>query len=448
MQRTKSKNVTRHEVMEYFAKELDDRHKMRGGPTKYMVVRFQDGQGRLYIVSDDLVLTPCHEDKLKYDLQKMSRDHKLNSYRLMPKQINDVATFYMRTTPRCINYKDVKAWTFADETAYTFHKTNWSPSPGPTPLWDELMSRVIGSESLMAFIGSLNDEKSYRQQYIWQYGSGSNGKGCVMRAVTRMMGTAHVSKNIPAKDKNYRFFRSNLENVRLVTVPDTNNPCFPRSGFFKEMTGDDAVELEKKYQDSITVYLKCKFMFNSNKMLDIGTQEADRRRALPVKYLPVPPGAWVEDYESKLWKEMPHFIYNCIEEYTKIGPNKRIPANEDLMEEALEMQVMEFMRFWCVNFEWTKTSNNFLRAELVWDRFLSDGKTNKANWHEYLDFLQDRFGIKKTRPIMCLPDEEEENSDDFYKKRLRGFRGLSLRGAFLTNDVSGCIQEWLDEERK
>jgi len=181
------------------------------------------------------------------------------------------------------------------------------------PCFSELMGRTSNAMGLMAWIGSLFDHQSQRQQYVWLYGMGGNGKGAMIRVLDRVLGPVAASEQIP-KGEN-RFWTSGLLDKRLIVFPDCNNASFVTSGLFKSLTGEDSIRIERKGEAVYKVNLFGKFLFSSNDRPRITAQASDLRRVLFCKVGPVPPDAIKKDYEAHLEAETPAFISYCWEAY-------------------------------------------------------------------------------------------------------------------------------------
>lgn len=227
---------------------------------------------------------------------------------------------------------------------YCWHRLDFDISEGPTPLFNELMTRATNATALQAWIGSLFDRRSDRQQYVWLYGDGGNGKGALTRFLQRALGYDEknqitgcvANEQLPAKGREpNQFWTSGLLGKRLVVFGDNDNTDFPVSGFFKSLTGGDGTRIEKKGQQPFSVTLDCKFIFNSNKRPEIVNTPADKRRAIFCTFGPRATD-YGKDYEELLWKEAPHIIQKCLMTYKEqTKESKSIPVDEDATIELI-----------------------------------------------------------------------------------------------------------------
>jgi len=196
------------------------------------------------------------------------------------------------------------------------------------PLFTEFLNRCSNAEALMAFIGSLFFDNADRQQYLWVYGMGQNGKSSLLRFLGRLLGPASAAKVTPSKED--KFWTHGLLGKRLVQFPDCSDGRYPSSQFFKMLSGNDAVPVEEKGKMAVNAQLNCKFIFASNDKPEISGQKSDLRRAI---FCEVDPIATNPDpkYDTNLWAEAPYIAGTCVTTYDRlcgIKGNIPIPVDE------------------------------------------------------------------------------------------------------------------------
>lgn len=205
------------------------------------------------------------------------------------------------------------------EPGYTYRRLPFDFSEGPFPLCAEVMQRTSNSRALMAFIGSLFVPDSDRQQYVWWFGDGGDSKGAITRQLARVIGPgAHWDQAPKARDKVSQFWTSSFEGKRLILFGDCNEYGFPTSGLFKSLTGGDAIRIEHKGRGTYSAYLNCKFLFLSNDKPNLSSAPADMRRVIYCESQPFNPNDNDGTYEEKIYREMPHFIYECKRLYKQL----------------------------------------------------------------------------------------------------------------------------------
>lgn len=211
-----------------------------------------------------------------------------------------------------------KAWTFKSSTERAFTRLPWDPEPGPTPTWDDLLSRASAPEALLAYLGSLFVDESDRQQYLWIYGEGNDGKGSLFRFLHRCFGSSFGNEYVPERGDS-RFWTSGLLNKRVVVFPDCNHYGFVTTGLFKSLTGGDPVRIERKGEQAFTAMIHAKFIYGSNEQPKISGEKSDLRRLIYCELK-----SWDGDldasFETRLWAEGGAFINKCLEAYKKASP--------------------------------------------------------------------------------------------------------------------------------
>ncbi len=226
------------------------------------------------------------------------------------------------------------------------HKLDFDPIPadqlkGSAPLFAELMSRTSNSHALMAFIGSIMDEKSQRQQDVWIYGGGKNGKGALFRCFVRLFGPVYGSEEAPTGDSKH--WTAGLMGKRVVAFPDCNNASFVTTGRFKSLTGEDKIRVEIKNGPVLSVDIPAKFLFTSNNKPRISSTTADIRRIIYSHIRSVDEDKLTEYYEDLLWEEVPNFMSACWHQYqlsTGCNPRAEIPVRnaDEVMDLAMESE--------------------------------------------------------------------------------------------------------------
>ncbi len=263
-----------------------------------------------------------------------------------------------------------------------FHKVAFDPAPGETPIFDELMSRTSNSGTLMAWLGSLFDEHSQRQQYAWIYGGGGNGKSALVRVLLSILGPVGASENPPTRDAKH--WTCGLSNKRLVVFPDCNNVNFVTSGDFKQLTGEDPIRMEPKRKDVYYEIIDAKILIISNDRPRIQSTKADLRRALFFSIGDVPETARVDKFESRLLAEGPAFLSKCWEMYQAVtaGNSRHDFVADDLSEimEVVEDTEHEWAAFvdGCITPDLfcksdPKRAVNYIRAERMKEIMINSG---------------------------------------------------------------------------
>lgn len=277
----------------------------------------------------------------------------------------------------------------------------------------EMMGRTSNSDALMAWIGSLFDPNSSRQQYVWIHGHGLNGKGSLSRVLMRIFGSAASAEEVPAKDN--RFWTRGLLGKRLVVFPDCNNYGFPSTGLFKTITGGDPIRVEEKNGPTYSIIPTAKILFLSNNKPSISTSSADLRRAIFCHMKPLVFDC-TNDYEERLWEEVPMFIGQCIMAYKRLtlkggmlkSDTTEIEAVASFNEESYDVIANKYLEFG--EFE-DKDCVNGLQMQQI---FKAEGLRDKFEQKHFYDYVERLYGTKRT----YFRDGE---------KRFWGYKGCKLR---------------------
>lgn len=183
------------------------------------------------------------------------------------------------------------------------------------PTWDLVLESIKeNKEYFQYFIGSIFEDRSSNQGYMWLYGFGKNAKGSVLRFLKNILGEAYKSSDVP-DDNNRRFFTMKLEGKRVCAMPDVTDFGFVRTGFWKQLTGGDTVDVEIKGGGFYDLKSECKFIVASNDTPEIKSSKDDMRRVVFVKFDEMED---IPDFETKLAKETHEFICDCIDKYRSV----------------------------------------------------------------------------------------------------------------------------------
>lgn len=327
-------NVYAHPFNERLCKHVDN----RGEPSFFEVD--EDNVARL--VSETYVITSI--TKYVNDQEWGYRNN------FKPTFIDDVKSIFSTwcgLAPELSYYP--KSVALKEDPSYCFYRLPWSLN---TPaklegceLFSELLGRCNNSEALLAWIGSLFVPEAYRQQYVWMYGEGMNGKGTLMRLLYKALGhKAAMFTEAPAGSD--KFWASTLVGKRLIMFEDCNHYGFPMTGLFKTLTGNDTIRSELKGKDSVNVPFDGMFMFASNEVPAISSQKSDTRRCIFVEMQAIEkePDPW---YEAQLWQELPKFLAAAVAFYLEKCPERGMIKVDGAVTDELAATNEEWLDAFC-----------------------------------------------------------------------------------------------------
>lgn len=314
-------------------------------PQKFLLVEAAPGVSEIVRPTHDGVLTPAAEAEVVAAIMSYCHNNLAGQpeYAFTHRRAVECMKTWKSFTPPMTQPPAVR---FLSDQGYCWQRLPFDLVYDYTTHWDILLDGIkdqVQQRAIKAWIGSLFFDESYRQQYVWIWGSGGNGKGCIARFLKKVMGkSAHFISNIP-KEPN-QFWTRQFINKRLIVVPDCANYHFPASGLFKTLTGDDPIQMENKGGAHFSADIHCKFLFTGQEMPNLSSEHSDRRRAIFARLEAKP--EWKAGFEDRLWEEGGAFLNSCIEIYKKECPDHGPIAcgNEDLDDwiSTLEEPTEEF----------------------------------------------------------------------------------------------------------
>ena len=200
------------------------------------------------------------------------------------------------------------------------------------PTWDVILGNITENrDQFKAFIGSIFEPKSYRQQYLWMYGDGGDGKGSVLEFLSTIMGTrhcAHVQPNI-----EHDFWTENLASARVAYFSDCKHYELPANETFLMYSGDAPLVINRKREKKFEIVNDLKFIFASNQPPAISNFKRDLRRAIIVPFKARQDRA-IDDplaFKAGLMNEAEAFICECVATYRGMVGDKHgeIKPNEE-----------------------------------------------------------------------------------------------------------------------
>lgn len=333
--------------------------------------------------------------------------------------------------------KPVKPFAFKNEDCYAFSRIKFDLKDeiSQAPTWSDLLSNFTNKNPIMAFIGSLFFMESYKQQYLWIYGKGGNGKGAIIRAIHKVFGNSYISEVVPRQDDKY--WTSGLIGKRVVVFDDCEHYSFPKSGLFKTLTGGNRVRVESKYKNQHDVEMECKYIFCSNQLPKISSEKADQRRVILSTTIKEFDFDWCGEFEKSLEKELPEFISNCVLMYKDLCPKHGpIPTDVTKSKELGIVHDDEFWTFFENFFELDEENKGFTLPAQQMNNIINKYAPKDFSKHYFYQFL-DRIGVKRDGLIR---DKET-------KVPSRIFNGLRIKPPLTYSDlVTHCNKSYYDNK--
>jgi len=188
---------------------------------------------------------------------------------------------------------------------------------GPTPAWDEFLSRLSDPDTFLAWVWMLTLPKVTRQ-VLWISGAGKDGKTVVTAVLLAMLGQAGTTCTDDYVENASRWVGGQLYGKRLVVVDDTKMRQVLRRGIVHRATGGSPMKMEMKGVDGFDYTPNAAFICTSNFTPQIGRGRADRTRLLP---LTIEGGDRVADgqWSERLRDEIPGLLARAQDAYKRLA---------------------------------------------------------------------------------------------------------------------------------
>lgn len=290
-----------------------------------------------------------------------------------------------------------KAFSFKDSNDISFNKMDFNPKKLDTPTFDEFINRCSNKEAMMAYIWSIFQPDSDRQQYLWICGEGNDGKSSLLRFLEKCLkGAVATEQTERAYTSDY--FNASFVGKRLALFSDTNSRAFIQSGQFKQLTGGDTVLINQKWEQTYSTKLDVKFIFLSNNYPNLSSKKADLRRIIlcEVKKFDETKQLSEQVYNEMLWKEREGILHKCKLMYDKIvDPSGIIKCELDsvkILADESEIKFISIMKKFFV----IEDSKELTGVEL-YDTLKIAGLSKKNEQAEFREYLFRKFEITKAR---------------------------------------------------
>ena len=173
---------------------------------------------------------------------------------------------------------------------YAITKVPWRYDPEATcPRWRRFIRESVENgkhEPLQEFIGYClwRGEMPYAKALLL-VGDGRNGKSTFLDTVQQLLGRDNVMSTSLNKLAGSRFSAYRLEDMLANINADIEGDQITDISMFKNMTGNDAFEVEQKYGDPRDLQPSAKLLFAANEVPDVDTdQDAFFRRWILVEF--------------------------------------------------------------------------------------------------------------------------------------------------------------------
>jgi hypothetical protein len=264
----------------------------------------------------------------------------------------------------------------------TFNYIDLNLEDGPTPVWDDFISRCgANGRALMAYTWSLFEKDKPTHQYLFLRGPGGDGKSSYTEWIQQIVGENAYC----ALDPNDVHWAAQCVGKRVGFWPEVNKTAFVMTSNFKQITGGEFTTITQKYDKAYTAMLDTKFILVTNQSIDISGDKSQKRRIILVdltenkNYIPY--------YKAKIKEETNAFLFKCKQAFDELydSATQTIECNyEDYSKHVVSFED-EFEHLFEKTFEY-KLGSKVRSSEFIEALKINDGlrdknfKTNFKNW--------------------------------------------------------------------
>lgn len=229
------------------------------------------------------------------------------------------------------------------EDAFAYFDLN-TLKDGPTPDFDGFLDAVVPEcrESLMAAIYATVYAPSNLNQYIWLHGEGGDGKSSFLNALRKYLGS-NLACSL-GQTLNSDFGLEDAVGKRMIILSDVKTGLSVKSQLIHNLTGHDAISINRKNKPIITTVLEPIVWVAANESPDVNFDaENESRRCLYIR-MRTPSektlrkfsvlnedGTFRLDSRGRrinngynltegLLNEMPAILYKCQQVFFKVSP--------------------------------------------------------------------------------------------------------------------------------
>ncbi|MFN8370505.1 MAG: DUF5906 domain-containing protein, partial [Bacteriovoracaceae bacterium] len=329
-------------------------------------------------------------DKIESEVFKLL--HKTDLFRSEPK-LKNITGSYLKIIERLKEFPANIG--FKNTNQLTFHRLDFEPAAGECPFFDSFIDRCTNGEKLMAYIGSILDEKSYMQEYLFLKGNGGDGKGTLSRFLEKILGRAFHVASDPSKYN--QFYSSQFLGKRLAVYNDLNDKNLVKASWFKQFTGGDSVNIEFKGKDCFSAKTNTKFLLISNFKPSISSLASDQRRII---YCEISKFEGILDpsFEDRLWEERPVIIFKCLKAYEEISRKTGGPIND-----SNNMEILDLLEDNEIAFE--TIFNDYLELDIgssvtpqeMHKATISECLKNGVQYKDFRDWVERKYNLKERK---------------------------------------------------
>lgn len=171
---------------------------------------------------------------------------------------------------------------------YSTTQLSYTPSPGPTPAFDEMFELLYDPEELdkiMWFIGAVLTNNMHKiEKFLFLYGGKGSGKGTVTKLVKALFEGYHADIDLHKLTGGGEFATSGIKEVMVLIDDDTDLYSIKDDTALLKLTSHEPIIVNNKYQSTYTVTFKGMLIAASNQAFKVRNIDSGiTRRAVVAK---------------------------------------------------------------------------------------------------------------------------------------------------------------------
>lgn len=209
---------------------------------------------------------------------------------------------------------------------YSTTQLSYTPSPGPTPAFDELYGHLYEQEELdkiLWFIGaSLTNNMSKIQKFLFLYGGKGTGKGTVLNLFKMLFEGYYSGIDLHKLTSGSEFATSGVKETQLLIDDDADLYSIKDDTNLLKLTSHEPIMVNNKYQSTYAVTFKGLLVAASNQRFKVRNIDSGiTRRAVVAE-----PTENKHEYSKylKLMEhlkfELAHIAQKAIDKFNSMGP--------------------------------------------------------------------------------------------------------------------------------
>lgn len=288
--------------------------------------------------------------KGKYIWRKKYENNYFQAIKMLTNKVDTVNPY-----PHRINFQDsvydfkkfkheIRSVTdyFTYEMGYSVLKVNQDTPTFDKFIDDITLNRQSLKDYLLTLLAYLVSGHKMLQKFFILKGDGANGKSTLINLLIKLIDEQFVT-SISLGRINDRFTLSKVLGKKLMVASENESVKGVQTETIKKLTGDDLVEIEKKYQNGFSKKITIETVFALNNTISFSENSYGLKRRLEV--IPfdfrVKQDKIDKNLDDKLEKEIPSIMAKLIGIHKKFAENGyKLPSCEEV-EKAKEMFLSE-----------------------------------------------------------------------------------------------------------